>query len=87
MAHRNTHKSKKLKIQKSAVPVKQAIPPPVSSQPATAAAPLKTTPTKAAAPQEAASVRFAELPYELRRIALFFAFVVVLLIVLWFFLK
>jgi hypothetical protein len=87
MARRNTHKSKKLKSQKSAVPVNQVVPPPVASQPTMAAAPLKTTPKKAAAPQEAASVRFAELPYELRRIALFFAFVVVLLIVLWFFLK
>jgi len=87
MAHRNTHKSKRLKSHKPTASVKQAVPPPVSSQPAMAAAPFKTTPAKATAPQEAASVRFAELPYELRRIALFFAFVVVLLIVLWFFLK
>ena len=87
MAHRKTHKSNRLKSHKPAAPVKQSVPPLVSSQPAIAAVPSKTTPVKAAAPQEAASVRFAELPYELRRIALFFAFVVVLLIVLWFFLK
>jgi len=52
-----------------------------------AAAPVRTAAVKTSATQEPAAVRFAELPYELRRIALFSAFVVVLLIVLWFFLK
>ena len=93
MAHRNIHQSKRPKSHKPAAPAKPAAQaavtsqPVVSAQPAVPAVPLKTAPVKAAAIQETASVRFAELPYELRRIALFSAGVVVLLIVLWFFLK
>jgi hypothetical protein len=50
-------------------------------------APLKAAPLKPAATQVPDAVRFAELPFELRRIALFTTSFVVLLIVLWFFLK
>jgi hypothetical protein len=85
MAHKNIHQRKRLKSHKPAAAVKP------SSQPAAvtqaAATPLRAVPARASVVQEAAAVRFAELPYELQRIALFFAFVVVLLIVLWFFLK
>jgi hypothetical protein len=88
MARRNIHQSKRLKKHKPAVAAKPtATPPAAVPQPVVAAAPVKTAPVKTVAAQEAAAVRFAELPYELRRIALFSAFVVVLLIVLWFFLK
>jgi hypothetical protein len=93
MARRNIHKSKRLKNSKAAISIKPtaqpagALQPTVSSQPLAAASPIKTAPVKPPPAQEAAAVRFAELPYELRRIALFFASVVVLLIVLWFFLK
>jgi hypothetical protein len=87
MARRNIHKSKRLKSHKPAVPSKPVVQTAAASPSITATAPVKTAPVKATVAQEAASVRFAALPYELRRIALFSAFVVVLLIVLWFFLK
>jgi len=87
MARRNIHKSKRLKSHKPAVTVKPSAQPATAPQSAVATATVKAASVKATAPQEAAAVRFAELPYELRRIALFFALVVVLLIVLWFFLK
>jgi|GEM_PF-2535583 len=92
MTHKKSHQSKKLKSHKPAVPNKPASQlagsqPAVTSQPALAVIPVKPAPAKAIVAQEAAAVRFAELPYELRRIALFSASVVVLLIVLWFFLK
>ena len=89
MARRNVHQSKRLKSHKAAAPVKQAVQPSAPTKPAAtmAAAPVRTAAVKTSATQEPAAVRFAELPYELRRIALFSAFVVVLLIVLWFFLK
>lgn len=86
MAHRNIHQSKKNRVHKAVAPAKPAAQAPPVSQPV-AAAPVKTASVKMPVAQEAAAVRFAELPFELRRIALFSAFVVVLLIVLWFFLK
>lgn len=78
---RNIHQNKRIKSHKPAATVAE----PVAAAQPLAAAPAKTAPVKAA--QLPASVRFAELPHELRRIGLFFAFVVVLLLVLWFFLK
>ncbi|RJO62489.1 MAG: hypothetical protein C4542_03640 [Dehalococcoidia bacterium] len=87
MSRRNIHKSKRLKSHKPAVAVKPAAQVAAAAQSTVAAVPLKTVPVKTATAQEAVAVRFAELPYELRRIGLFTAFVVVLLIVLWFFLK
>jgi hypothetical protein len=87
MARRNIHQSKRIKSHKQAVSAKPVSQLATSSQSTAATTLLKTTSVKAATTQETASVRFAELPYELRRIALFFVFVVVLLIVLWFFLK
>jgi len=86
MAHRNIHQSKKSHSHKTAAAVKPTVQAP-QVKPAVAATPAKLAGFKTPAIQEPASVRFAELPYELRRIALFSAFVVVLLLVLWFFLK
>jgi hypothetical protein len=84
---RNIHQSRRLKNHKPATVSKAAAQPvAVTSQAvAAAAAPVKPVTTKAA--QQAAGMRFPELPSELRRIAFFTAFVVVLLIVLWFFIK
>jgi hypothetical protein len=96
MARKNIHQSKRIKSHKAAAakptvkPVTPAVPVTAgaSATPLTAAtAIVRPAGSKAAAAQEPASVRFAELPYELRRIGLFTAFVVVLLIVLWLFLK
>jgi len=86
MAHRNIHQSKKPGTHKSATAAKPTAQAPHVKQTVTPT-PAKLAGVKAAMNQEAAAVRFAELPYELRRIALFSAFVVVLLLVLWFFLK
>ena len=86
MAHRNIHQSKKTGSRKSAAAVKPAAQAP-QVKPTVTATTAKLAGVKAPAAQEAAALRFAELPYELRRIALFSAFVVVLLLVLWFFLK
>jgi hypothetical protein len=84
---RNIHHNKRIKSHKPALTKKTAAQPVAATQPVAAAVSLKTSPLKATVAQEAAATRFAELPYELRRIALFSAFVVVLLIVLWFSLK
>lgn len=91
MARKNIHKSKKIKNRKltPSKPVVQTVvaaPVAPATQPAVATT-AKPSSVKAPVAQEAAAMRFAELPHELRRIALFSASVVVLLIVLWFFLK
>ncbi len=86
MAHRNIHQSKKSRSHKTAAAVKPAAQAP-QVKPAVAATPSKPAGFKTSVTQEPAAVRFAELPYELRRIALFSVFVVLLLLVLWFFLK
>jgi hypothetical protein len=84
---RNIHQNRKLKNRKPAAVSKPVAQPVAASpQPAAAAiAPVKPVMTKQA--PEAASMRFPELPGELRRIAFFTTFVVLLLIVLWFFIK
>jgi hypothetical protein len=87
MARKNIHQSKRLKSHKPPVAVQAKTAPVSTPQPIPVATAVKTAPVKAGAGQQSAAVRFAELPYELRRIALFSAFVVGLLIVLWFFLK
>jgi hypothetical protein len=86
MARRNIHQNKKSGTHKSAAAAKPTAQASQVKQTFTAT-PAKPAGFKTPATQEAAAVRFAELPYELRRIALFSAFVVVLLLVLWFFLK
>ena len=86
MAHRNIHQSKKPSKNKSVAGVKPSVQAP-QGKPAVTATPAKHAGVKAVVTQETAAVRFAELPHELRRIALFSAFVVVLLLVLWLFLK
>ena len=86
MSHRNIHQSKKTRTHKSAAAVKPSAQTP-QVKPAVTATPAKPAGVKAVITQESAAVRFAELPHELKRIALFSAFVVVLLLVLWFFLK
>jgi hypothetical protein len=86
MAHRNVHQNKKSRTHKTVPAVKTVTPVSPIKQPVTAAT-AKLSGIKTPATQEAAAVRYAELPFELRRIALFSAFVVVLLLVLWFFLK
>jgi hypothetical protein len=92
MARKNIHQSKRNKSHKPAAVHKPTQPvaaaqPVTTPQPVATAAPVKTAPMKTAPAQEASAVRFAELHSELRRIALFSASVVVLLIVLWLFLK
>lgn len=86
MAHRNIHQTKKSSKNKSALTAKAPAQTPQVKLTDTATT-AKGPAVKTAVTQEPAAVRFAELPYELRRIALFSAFVVVLLLVLWFFLK
>jgi hypothetical protein len=86
MAHRNIHQRKKKRAERATTVVKPVAQTPPIAQPL-AAAPAKPTGLKTPVVQEPVAVRFAELPYELRRIALFSAFVVVLLIALWFILK
>ena len=86
MAHRNVHQGKKSSMHKAAIASKTNAQSPTVKQPV-AANPVRAYGVKTPTSHESTAVRFAELPYELRRIALFSAFVVVLLLVLWFFLK
>jgi hypothetical protein len=84
---RNIHQNRRLKNHKPATVSKAAAQPvAVTPQPA-AAAPAPVKPVMAKAAQQSAAMRFPELPSELRRIAFFTAFVVILLIVLWFFIR
>jgi hypothetical protein len=84
---RNIHQSRKNKNRKPAATFKTTAKPVPAEQ--TAAAPLqaKVSEARIAAAQKAEAERYAELPYDVKRIALFSAVVVVLLIVLWLFLK
>ena len=84
---RNIHQSKRLKTNKPAASAKPATAAAAIQQPVAATvAPVKASAAKVAASHQT-EAHIAALPYELRQIAFFAAFVVVLLLVLWFFLK
>jgi len=92
MAHKgNIHHRKKNKSQRQPVVASQphtsTLSAASSGQPASQSlvAPMRSGMLKTA--EIPVEVRFAELPYELRRIALYGAFVVILLVILWFFLR
>jgi cobalamin biosynthesis Mg chelatase CobN len=84
---RNIHQNRKGKTRKPVTTAKISSQTAAASQPATAPSQAKTSPIKTAAAQEAEAARYTELPYDIKRITLFTAFVVVLLIILWIFLK
>jgi hypothetical protein len=84
---RNIHQNRKNKNCKPATTLKATASPVSTPQSAPAPSQVKVSETRAAAAQKAEAERYAELPYDVKRIALFSAFVVVLLIVLWLFLK
>jgi hypothetical protein len=84
---RNIHQNRKGKTRKPITAAKIPSQTAAASKPAAAISQMKTGPIKTAVTQEAEAARYAELPYDIKRIALFTAFVVVLLIVLWVFLK
>jgi hypothetical protein len=83
---RNIHQNRRTRHNKPAP--KPAAQPVVIEQTSTKAeAPQVSRPAPARAAVQAMPMHFPELPSELRRIGLFTAFVVILLIVLWFFLR
>lgn len=84
---RNVHQSRKNKNRKPAASPGVPAKPAAAVQTETIKQQVKTAGSRASALQEAEAAQYADLPYDIKRIALFSAFVVVLLIVLWFFLK
>ncbi len=82
---RNIHQNRRSKHNRSAS--KPAAQPVVIASTAQAEAPQAPKTAAARVDVQAQSMRFPELPHELTRIGLFTAFVVVLLIVLWLFLR